>query len=110
MVATHVREIWIHTTRYAGAMDAYATSGFANAMALFDDVLPAATTFTAQAVAAAATRVKLPVGSLADGSGIDFPATGSELGENQAAASVIWEWVAPGKGGYFDSTVFHIGA
>jgi hypothetical protein len=60
-------------------------------------VLPAATTFTAQAVAAAATRVKLPVGSLADGSGIDFPAAGTELGENQAAASVIWEWVAPGK-------------
>ena len=82
---------------YGGSMDAYATSGFANAYALLAQVLPAAASYSPAAVAAAATSVKLPVGTLADGSGLDFPASGPQLGENQAAASVIWEWVAPGK-------------
>jgi branched-chain amino acid transport system substrate-binding protein len=83
--------------RYGTPMDAYATSGFANAYALFAHVLPAAIAVTPPALAMAAARVKLPVGALADGSGLDFPAAGAQAGENQAAASVIWEWVAPGK-------------
>jgi branched-chain amino acid transport system substrate-binding protein len=83
--------------QYRTPLDAYATSGFANAYALFDHVLPAATAITPKAVGIAAPTVDLPVGSLADGSGIDFPASGPAVGENQAAASVIWEWVAPGK-------------
>ena len=83
--------------QYREPLDAYATSGFANAYALFAHVLPAASSLTANAVATAATRVKLQVGSLADGSGMNFRVGGSEAGENQAAASVIWEWVAPGK-------------
>ena len=83
--------------RYGGRMDAYATSGFANTYALFAHVLPAAKTLTRSGMAAAAVRVKLAVGSLADGSGMDFPAGGPGAGENQAAASVIWEWVAPGE-------------
>lgn len=82
---------------YNTPMDAYATSGFANAYALFAHVLAAAHGFTPQAVTDAATHIRLAPGSLADGSGIDFPATGVQRGENQAAASVIWEWVAPGK-------------
>ena len=83
--------------RYGGQMDAYATSGFANAYALFDHVLPTAKALSPKDVAEAAFSVKLPSGSLADGSGMDFPPSGSQAGENQAAASVIWEWVAPGK-------------
>jgi branched-chain amino acid transport system substrate-binding protein len=83
--------------QYGVAMDAYATSGFANAYALFAHVLPVAKTFTPRGVAAAATHVTLPPGSLADGSGMGFPQKGPQVGENQAAASVIWEWVAPGK-------------
>jgi ABC-type branched-subunit amino acid transport system substrate-binding protein len=84
--------------RYGGTMDAYATSGFANAYALFAHVLPASEATTPTAVAAAAPTVKLPEGALADGSGVDFPAAGSPAaGSNQAAASVIWEWVAPGQ-------------
>jgi ABC-type branched-subunit amino acid transport system substrate-binding protein len=84
--------------RYGGTMDAYATSGFANAYALFTHVLPASKATTPAAVAAAASAVKLPEGALADGSGIDFPAQASPAaGANQAAASVIWEWVAPGQ-------------
>jgi hypothetical protein len=79
-------------------MDAYARSGFANAYALFGHVLPASHSATPAGVAAAAVLTKLPSGSLADGSGIDFPAAGSaQAGTNQAAASVIWEWVAPGQ-------------
>jgi ABC-type branched-subunit amino acid transport system substrate-binding protein len=84
-------------TRYGGEMDAYATSGFANAYALFFHVLPSAPSLSPKGVAVAATRIKLPLGSLADGSGMDFPSGGPQAGENQAAASVIWEWVAPGK-------------
>jgi branched-chain amino acid transport system substrate-binding protein len=83
--------------RYGGEMDAYATSGFANALALFADVLPVARSLTARGVAEAAPDVKLATGSLADGSGMNFPSHGSETGENQAAASVIWEWVSPGR-------------
>jgi branched-chain amino acid transport system substrate-binding protein len=83
--------------QYAEPMDAYATSGFANAYALFAHILPEAQGPTPKAVAAAAKSIHLPLGSLADGSGINFPAHGPEIGENQAAASVIWEWVAPGK-------------
>ena len=82
---------------YGGEMDAYATSGFANAYALFAHVLPSASSLTSDAVAKAASRIKLPLGSLADGSGMDFPRSGSQAGENQSAASVIWEWIAPGK-------------
>jgi ABC-type branched-subunit amino acid transport system substrate-binding protein len=86
------------SSRYGGTMDAYATSGFANALALFAHVLPSSSTFTPSAVAAAAAITKLPFGSLADGSGIDFPPAGSaQAGTNLAAASVIWEWVAPGQ-------------
>jgi ABC-type branched-subunit amino acid transport system substrate-binding protein len=91
---------WAQTAwaqRYNVAMDAYATSGFANAYALFMHVLPAARSLSPQAVVAAATRTRLPLGSLADGSGMNFPGQGPQQGENQAAASVIWEWVAPGK-------------
>ena len=83
--------------QYGGSMDAYATSGFANAYALFVHVLPSAPSLDPAAVAAAASRIKLPLGSLADGSGMTFPSSGPQAGENQAAASVIWEWVAPGK-------------
>jgi branched-chain amino acid transport system substrate-binding protein len=83
--------------RYETPMDAYATSGFANAYALFAHVLRAAHGLTPQAVIDAATHTKLALGSLADGSGMDFRPSGTDQGENQAAASVIWEWVAPGK-------------
>jgi branched-chain amino acid transport system substrate-binding protein len=84
--------------RYGGQMDAYATSGFANAYALFAHVLPAAGNPSPVAVSAAANQVKLPAGTLADGAGMNFPPPGSpQAGANQAAASVIWEWVAPGE-------------
>ena len=48
------------------------------------------------AVAAAALATKLAPGTLANGGGLDLAAPGApDGGENRAAASVIWEWVAP---------------
>jgi hypothetical protein len=49
-------------------------------------------------VAAAALAVKLPMGSLANGSGIDLAAPGGfGAGTNRNAVSVIWEWLSPTK-------------
>jgi hypothetical protein len=80
------------------AMSAPALSGFSNASALLDHVLPAAGSTDADAVARAALSVKLPVGTLANGGGMDLAPPGDpQAGENRSAASVIWEWVAPGQ-------------
>jgi hypothetical protein len=78
-------------------MTSHALSGFANADALFSHVLPRAPQASTDAVAGAAQAVKLPVGSLANGGGIDIAPTGAaDAGNNRNAAGVIWEWVAPG--------------
>lgn len=83
--------------QFHGDMTSHALSGFSNAYALFADVLPAAGQATTDSVAAAAQRVKLPVGSLANGGGLDIaPAGTADAGNNRNAAGVIWEWVAPG--------------
>jgi branched-chain amino acid transport system substrate-binding protein len=77
-------------------MSAPALSGFANAYALLVHVLPAATSLESNDVAAAALRVKLPAGTLANGAGLDIAAPGApDAGANRRAESVIWEWVAP---------------
>jgi len=82
--------------RYHEPMDAPALSGFANASALLSHVLPAATSLRADDVAAAAVRVKLARGTLANGAGLDLaPADAPDAGANRNAAGVIWEWVAP---------------
>ncbi|MBV8981726.1 MAG: ABC transporter substrate-binding protein [Acidimicrobiia bacterium] len=82
--------------RYHQAMTSHALSGFSNAYALFVHVLPKAGTATTAAVAAAAQAVKLPIGTLANGGGLDIaPAGAADAGNNRNAAGVIWEWVAP---------------
>ena len=84
--------------RFHTEMSAAALAGFANTWGLLAHVLPAAGSMTQSAIAAAALKVKLPLGGLPNGSGLDFAGPGSPLaGSNKAAASVIWEWVAPGK-------------
>jgi branched-chain amino acid transport system substrate-binding protein len=83
--------------RYGEPMSAAALSGFAAAWALFHHVLPRASSLRPEAVAAAARAVRLPEGSLPNGSGLAFAPPGSpDAGANLAATSVIWEWVAPG--------------
>jgi len=85
--------------RFHTDMSAPALSGFSNATAVFGHILPAAGgSLDAATVAAAALRVKAPVGTLANGAGIDLAPPGADdAGENRKAASVIWEWVAPGQ-------------
>ena len=78
-------------------MSAAALSGFSNAYAVLVHVLPAA----AEPASGRRRRrrpcaVKLPEGTLANGAGLDIARPGAvDAGDNRAAASVIWEWVAP---------------
>jgi branched-chain amino acid transport system substrate-binding protein len=75
------------------SMSAAALAGFSGAWALFRYVLPAAASLTPADVAAAARRTRVPVGSLPNGSGVQFaPPDGVDAGANVRAASVIWEW------------------
>ena len=84
--------------RYGEPMDAPALSGFANALALFSHVLPAARRLDPAAVASAALSTKLPEGSLPNAGGLDIAGPGTpDAGANRRPANVIWEWVAPGQ-------------
>jgi ABC-type branched-subunit amino acid transport system substrate-binding protein len=83
---------------YHEAMSSHALSGFSNAYALFVHVLPAAGRADVAAVAAAAQVIKLPVGALANGGGLDIAPLGApDAGTNRLAAGVVEEWVSPGQ-------------
>jgi len=87
-----------YRARYHEDMSAFALSGFSGAYALLVHVLPAARELSPSGVAAAAARVKLVEGTLANGGGLDLaPAGAADAGENRAASGVIWEWVGPGQ-------------
>jgi hypothetical protein len=80
--------------RYGASMSAPALSGFSGAWALFRDVLPNAASTRPADVARAALAAREPLGSLPNGSGLDFGRPGTaDAGANLQAASVIWEWV-----------------
>ncbi len=80
--------------RYHGDMSAAALAGFSAAWALFHDVMPNASGSDAESIAHAALGVRLPMGSLPNGSGLEFSGPGSpQPGSNLRALSVIWEWV-----------------
>ncbi|MGH2398960.1 MAG: ABC transporter substrate-binding protein [bacterium] len=91
--------VWSRTTyrkRFGAAMTAPALTGFAGGLALFQYVLPRADEVSPAAVARAAQAVKLPKGTLPNGSGLAFAAFGQpDAGNNMNATSVIWQWVAP---------------
>ena len=57
-------------------MSPAALAGFSAAWALFADVLPAASSLAPLDVAEAARTIRLPAGSLPNGSGLRFGATG----------------------------------
>jgi ABC-type branched-subunit amino acid transport system substrate-binding protein len=83
---------------YHEDMSSHALSGFSNAFALFVHVLPMAGRADVAAVAAAAQVIKLPIGTLANGGGIDIAPIGApDAGNNRNAAGVVEEWVAPGQ-------------
>jgi branched-chain amino acid transport system substrate-binding protein len=79
---------------YHQEMSAAALAGFAGAWALFHWVLPRSGSTEPDAVAKAARAVRVGVGGLPNGSGLEFGAAGSaDASTNLRAASVIWEWV-----------------
>ena len=83
---------------YHEDMSSHALSGFSNAYALVVHVLPRAGRADPAAVAAVARQVKLPVGTLANGGGMDIAPLGApDAGNNRNAAGVVEEWVAPGE-------------
>jgi len=87
-----------YRARFQKAMSAAALAGFANTWALVRHVLPAATSASPSAVAAAARAVKLAPGTLANGAGLDLAGPNDrDPGENRAALSVIWQWQDPLK-------------
>ena len=45
-----------------------------------------------QSLARAARALDLPDGTLPNGAGVRFAAGGPAMGQNQRAASVIWQW------------------
>jgi branched-chain amino acid transport system substrate-binding protein len=69
-----------------------ALAGFSAAWTLFHYVMPRAQDLTANGLAAAARGLDLPTGTLANGGGVKFAASGDLLGQNTRAASVIWQW------------------
>ncbi len=69
-------------------------SGFTAAWALFHDVLPAASSLDPTGIAAAARTMDLPDGSLPNGAGLHFSIDPSQLGQNDRAAAVVWQWQA----------------
>lgn len=80
--------------RFRGEMTAAALSGFAGGLALFVHVLPHASQLSPSVVAAAAAQVRLPLGALPNGGGLEFaPPGSSDAGENLRGARVIWEWI-----------------
>jgi branched-chain amino acid transport system substrate-binding protein len=84
--------------RWNADMSPAALAGFSAAWALFAGVMGDARTVSPEDVAAAARAADLPLGSLPNGSGLRFGVAGTPgAGDNLAAASVIWEWVAAGR-------------
>lgn len=84
--------------RFHEDMDAPALAGFSAAWALFHDVIPNAPATEADSIARAALGVRLPMGSLPNGSGLEFSGPGTpQPGSNLRALSVIWEWVGVGQ-------------
>jgi len=83
-----------YRARYHAEMAAPALAGFSAAWALFHDVMPSASSLTPESVAGAALRVRLPMGSLPNGSGLELSGPGTpQPGSNLRALSVIWEWI-----------------
>ncbi len=81
--------------RHGDVMTAPALTGFAGAWALFGHVLPAAASPEADAIAQAARSVRLEMGELPNGSGLELAGPGHpDAGANLRATSVIWQWVA----------------
>jgi branched-chain amino acid transport system substrate-binding protein len=84
----------LYRARYGEDMSAAALAGFSATLALLKWVMPSAEGGTPAQVARAALAVRLPMGSLPNGSGLRFaPAGSADSGANLLAASVIEQWI-----------------
>ena len=72
-----------------------ALAGFSAAWTLFHYVMPSAAgtgDLSPRSLARAASALDLPDGTLVNGAGVRFAAGGETRGQNERAASVIWQW------------------
>jgi branched-chain amino acid transport system substrate-binding protein len=87
-----------YADRFDATMSAAALAGFSGAWALLGEVAQNADSLTPEAIADSANRTRLPIGSLPNGSGLRFGDAGTATaGANVLAASVVWQWQAPGE-------------
>ena len=87
----------LYESRYHEPMSAPALSGFSGALGVLGHILPVAKSTSPGRVRDAAAKVRLTGGALPNGSGLALaPAGAADAGDNRAATSVIWEWIAPG--------------
>lgn len=87
-----------YADRFDESMSAAALAGFSGAWALLGVVAQNADSLTPEAIADSANRTRLPIGSLPNGSGLQFGDAGTATaGANVLAASVVWQWQAPGE-------------
>jgi len=83
-----------YTRRFGRAPEAAAYMGFSGAWALLAGALPRARSLAPADIAAAARSIDMPWGSLPNGSGVSFEASGSMAGQNDRAFGVVWQWQA----------------
>jgi len=84
------RSRYLH--RYGGSPEAAAYMGFSGAWALLAGALAHARSFSPADIADAARTIDMPWGSLPNGSGVRFEASGSMTGQNERAFGVVWQW------------------
>src|SRR5918995_7272709 len=86
-----------YADRFDESMSAAALAGFSGAWALLGVVAQNADSLAPEAIADSANRTRLPIGSLPNGSGLQFGGAGTATaGANVLAASVVWQWQGPG--------------
>jgi branched-chain amino acid transport system substrate-binding protein len=88
----------------------HASSAFSATWALFTEVLPKAKTFEPAELREIALKLDLPVGALANGSGIkftnnDWAADPKDAGQNLRASIGVWQWQKGGNNQVFPRTL-----
>jgi branched-chain amino acid transport system substrate-binding protein len=88
----------------------HASSSFSATWALFTEVLPKAKTLEPAELRDIAMKLDLPLGSLANGSGIkftnnDWPADPKDAGQNLRASIGVWQWQKTGNNQVFPTNL-----
>ena len=105
-----VRARTLYRNRYGQEMDAPALAGFAAAWVLFARVMPSARDPSPQAVAEAARKVRLPSGSLPNGSGVEFgpPGTPRAARRKLSRFSRVKMWITSAQSSTSSDKKFHV--